>query len=149
MIPGTLGPNAGSGKEINMAELSRLTAPSFLCMALTAAFLPVPLSSSQAQSQPPAQSRPSQNIPDQKLDKAAAALRQISSIKQSYQQQLNEAATPTAKENLAKEADDQITNAITGEGLSQQEYDAIIEVAQAQKDPDVRQKLLRRIESVD
>src|SRR5262245_30029716 len=125
MIPGTLGPHADSGKEINMAELSRLTAPSFLCMALTAAVLPVPLSSSQAQSQPPAQSRPSQNIPDQKLD---------------YQQQLNEAATPTAKENLATEADDQIPKAITGEGLSQQEYDAIIEVAQAQKDPDVRQK---------
>lgn len=115
-----------------MAELSRLTAPSFLCMALTAAVLPVPLSSSQAQSQSPAQSRPSQNIPDQKL-----------------QQQLNEAATPTAKENLAKEADDQIPTVITGERLSQQEYDAIIEVAQAQKDPDVRQKLLRRIESVD
>lgn len=112
-----------------MAELSRLTAPSFLCMALTAAVLPVPLSSSQAQSQSPAQSRPSQNIPDQ--------------------QQLNEAATPTAKENLAKEADDQIPTVITGERLSQQEYDAIIEVAQAQKDPDVRQKLLRRIESVD
>ena len=130
-----------------MLELSRLRAPSFLCVVLAAAVLSVSLSSSQAQSQPPAQSIPSPNIPDQKLDKAAAALRQISSIKQSYQQQLNEAATPTAKANLAKEADDQITKAITKEGLSRQEYEAIIEVAQ--KDADVRQKLLQRIDSVN
>ena len=66
---------------------------------------------------------------------------------QRYQQQLNEAPTPTAKADLSKEADDQIMKAITKAGLSPQEYDAIIEVAQ--KDPDVRQKLLRRIESVD
>ena len=130
-----------------MLERSRLRAPSFLCVALIVAVLPVPLSTSQAQSQPPAHSNPSQNIPDQKLDKAAAVLRQISSIKLSYQQQLNEAPTPTAKANLAKEADDQITKAITKAGLSPQEYDAIIEVAQ--NDPDVRQKLLRRIDSVN
>src|SRR5215510_4246601 len=103
-----------------MLERSRLRARSFLCVALAAAVLPVPLSTSQAQSQPPAHSSPSQNIPDQKLDKAAAVLRQISSIKQSYQQQLNEAPTPTAKANLAKEADDQITKAITKAGLSPQ-----------------------------
>lgn len=132
-----------------MLELSHLRAPSFLSVALVAAVLVVPQSKLQAQSQPrsPAQASPSQNIPDQKLDKAAAALRQITSIKQSYQQQLNEAATPTAKSNLAKEADDQITKAITGEGLTRPEYEAIIEVAQ--KDPDVRQKLLQRINSVD
>jgi hypothetical protein len=130
-----------------MLERSRLRAPSFLCVALIVAVLPVPLSTSQAQSQPPAHSNPSQNIPDQKLDKAAAVLRQISSIKLSYHQQLNEAPTPTAKANLAKEADDQITKAITKAGLSPQEYDAIIEVAQ--NDPDVRQKLLRRIDSVN
>jgi 3-hydroxyacyl-CoA dehydrogenase len=130
-----------------MLERSRLRAPSFLCVALAAAVLPVPLSTSQAQSQPPAHSSPSQNIPDQKLDKAAAVLRQISSIKLSYQQQLNEAPTPTAKADLAKEADDQITKAITKSGLSPQEYDAIIEVAQ--NNPDVRQKLLRRLDSVN
>lgn len=130
-----------------MLELSRLRAPSFLCVALAAAVLPVPVSTSQAQSQPPAQSNPSHNIPDQKLDKAAAALRQVSSIQQRYQQQLNEAPTPSAKANLAKEAEDQMTKAITIEGLSLQEYNAIIEVAQ--KDPNVRQKLLQRIDSVN
>ena len=130
-----------------MLELSRLRTSSFLCGGLAAAVLSVPLSSPQAQSQPPAQSNPSPNIPDQKLDKAAAALRQISSIKQSYQQQLNEAATPNAKANLARDVDDQITKAITKEGLSLKEYEAIIEVAQ--KDPDVRQKLLQRIDSVN
>jgi 3-hydroxyacyl-CoA dehydrogenase len=127
-----------------MLGRSRLTAPSFLCVALASAILPVPLSTSQAQSHPPAQSGPSPNIPDQKLDKAAAALRQVSSIKQSYQQQLTEATTPAAKANLAQKADDEIMKAITKEGLSRQEYDAIIEIAQ--KDPDVRQKLLRRID---
>jgi hypothetical protein len=85
-----------------MLERSCLRAPSFLCVALAAAVLPVPLSTSQAQSQPPAHSNPSQNIPDQKLDKAAAVLRQISSIKLSYQQQLNEAPTPPRRTLLRK-----------------------------------------------
>jgi Domain of unknown function (DUF4168) len=82
------------------------------------------------------------DIPDKKLDAAAAALKKVSAIKDNYVQKLAEA--PVAeKERLEGEAGDAMAKAVTDQGLSIEEYTAILKVAQ--KDPVVRGKLLQRM----
>jgi hypothetical protein len=117
---------------------------SFVRVALVSAELSVPLSVSYAQTQPPGLSDRSPSIPEEKLDAAAAALLRATSLQESYQRRMAEAATSTAKEGLAKVADQEIAKAITDQGLSVKEYASIIEVAR--NDPSVREKLLRRMD---
>ena len=81
-------------------------------------------------------------IPDKKLDAAAAAVKKVTVIKNNYEQQLAQA--PVAeKKRLESEAGDAMVKAVTDQGLSIEEYTAIMQVAQ--KDPVVRDKLLQRI----
>src|SRR5262249_51453444 len=82
-----------------------------------------------------------QNIPDQKLDAAAAAILRVASLKQDYQQRIA-AAAPTDHERLLNEAVNAMSKAVTEQGLSVDEYDSILEVAK--NDPDVRAKILDR-----
>jgi hypothetical protein len=84
------------------------------------------------------------DIPEQKLDAAAAAMLQVADLKESYQQRLD-AAPPADKERIATEANDALKKAVTDKGLSVEEYSAI--VAMAQTDPTVRGKILNRIRS--
>ena len=82
------------------------------------------------------------NVPDKKLDAAAAALKKVSVIKNKYNQQLAQA--PVAeKKRLEDEAGDAMVKAVTDQGLSVEEYTTILNVAQ--KDPVVRDKLLQRM----
>jgi len=99
----------------------------------------------QPQGQPPAASpsEPSQNIPDQKLDAAAAALNQIAALKDDYQQRIEQSANPDEKQQIATEANSALVKAVTDQGLSVEEYTAIIVVAQS--DPVVRDKILQRL----
>jgi hypothetical protein len=108
----------------------------------TAWLFSVPAANAQAQSPSPSPSDQSQNIPDQKLDAAAAALAQVSSVKENYQQRI-EAAAPSDKQRIADEGNKALTEAVTGQGLSVEEYTSIIVVAQ--KDPEVREKILQRV----
>jgi predicted ATPase with chaperone activity len=81
-------------------------------------------------------------IPDKKLDAAAAAVKKVSVIKNKYDQQLAQA--PVAeKKRLEDEAGDAMVKAVTDQGLSIEEYTAILKVAQ--KDPVVHDKLLQRM----
>jgi hypothetical protein len=104
----------------------------------------------QNQSQPaspsttPAPTVDSSNIPDKKLDAAAAAAKDVSAIRLNYERKVAEA--PAAeKERLAGEADSAMTKAVTDKGLSVEEYMAIIKVAQ--NDAEVRGKLLQRLKN--
>jgi len=117
-------------------------------LTLTAAGLLV-MPAAQAQQQSPA--GPSvitpkpptpTNIPDKKLDAAAAAVKKVSVIKNKYDQQLAQA--PVAeKQRLEGEAGDAMAKAVIDQGLSIEEYKTIMQVAQ--KDPGVRDKLLQRM----
>jgi len=91
----------------------------------------------------PAQAQPS-NIPDQKLDAAAAALEKVNDIKRSYEQQLTSAA-PAEQERIVNEANTALSKAVTDQGLSVEEYNSIIQVAQ--NDAQVRQKILQRVKT--
>jgi hypothetical protein len=78
----------------------------------------------------------------QKLDAAAAAVKQVSTVKGTFEQKLAQA--PAAeKERLVDEANDAMKKAVTDQGLSIDEYATILQVAQ--NDPIVRDKLLQRL----
>jgi hypothetical protein len=117
-------------------------------LTLTAAGLLV-MPAAQAQQQSPSgpsATTPSPptptNIPDKKLDAAAAAAKKVSVIKNKYDQQLAQA--PVAeKQRLEGEAGDAMAKAVIDQGLSIEEYKTIMQVAQ--KDPGVRDKLLQRM----
>jgi hypothetical protein len=101
-----------------------------------------PVVSAQVQSPSPNLSQEPQNIPDQKLDAAAAAIGRVAGLKQDYQQRIA-AASPADKERLVDEALNAMRKAVTDQGLSVDEYDSILEVAQ--NDPGVREKIRQRI----
>ncbi|MGB5084262.1 MAG: DUF4168 domain-containing protein [Methylocystis silviterrae] len=124
--------------RVTVQPLSSTFAANVLALTL----LSIPLAPSTAQTQPPAQSSNEKVIPDQKLDAAAAALPYVANLQQKYEQQITAATAPSAKEQLTKEGSIAIVKAITKEGLSVNEFNAIIELAE--NDPGLREKLLRR-----
>ena len=114
-----------------------------LAAAIAGVFVPsVPALSAQEKPQGEAMEPIQQDIPDQKLDAAAAAMQQVASQKQAYQEQFD-AAPQADKERIANEASAALTKIVTDKGLSIDEYSAII--AMAQNDPVVRGKILDRI----
>ncbi len=123
----------------SMSLLTRLLTATVL---IAAWLFSVPAANAQAQPPSPGPSEQSQNIPDQKLDAAAAALEKVASVKENYQGQI-EAADPTDRPRIANEAHKALTEAVTGQGLSIEEYTEIITVAQA--NPEVREKILQRL----
>ena len=95
----------------------------------------------QMQAEPQGQS-PTSTIPDQKLSAAAAAIGQVTSIRQSYEKRISE-ASPSDKERLSDEAYDALEKAVTDQGLSIDEYNTIVK--KAQNDPATRQRLAQLI----
>jgi uncharacterized protein DUF4168 len=102
----------------------------------------VPAANAQVQSPSPGLSDQPPNITEQKLDAAAAAIEQVASLKQDYQQRIATAA-PSDKEGILNEAISALKKAITDQGLSVEEYDSILEVAQS--DPEILEKIRQRI----
>jgi uncharacterized protein DUF4168 len=81
-------------------------------------------------------------ISDNKLDATAAAVKKVTALRDTYEQKLAQA--PAAeKQRLAGEATDAMEKAVTEQGLSIEEYTAILKVAQ--NDPVVRGKLIQRM----
>jgi hypothetical protein len=92
---------------------------------------------------PPSMSQPGgADISEQKLDAAAAAIQKVASVKQDYQQKIAD-APPQDKERIASEAEGAMTKAVTDQGITVEEYSTILTVAQ--NDPQVREKILRRL----
>jgi Domain of unknown function (DUF4168) len=117
-----------------------------LMRTLTAAALAstVPVSAASAQTEPssPGPTEKAPDISDQKLDAAAAALERMVSLRESYEQRLK-AAPASDKERIANEAKDAFVKAISEQGLSVDEYNSILVVAQ--NDPQIRSKILQRL----
>jgi hypothetical protein len=82
------------------------------------------------------------DISEQKLDAAVAAIKQIASVKADYEKKLEE-APQSDRERIADEAESAIVRAVTDNGLSVKEYESIMVVAQ--NNPEVRQKIIRKI----
>ena len=111
--------------------------------AVWLAATPAAMAQTQAPSPAPAKPAPqAQTIPDEKLDKAAAATVQVATLSRDYREQLA-AAPPSDKQRIVDEANNAIEKAITKEGLSLQEYSSIME--EARNNPEVHQKILDRL----
>ncbi len=126
-------------KETIMRILMR---PAAAILLIAAGLLSLPAANAQVQPPSPGLSEQPPNISDQKLDAAAAAIEQVATLKQDYQQRIA-AAAPSDKERILNEAVNALAKAVTDQGLSVEEYDSILEVAQ--NDPDVREKIRQRI----
>jgi isochorismate hydrolase len=101
-------------------------------------------SASPHATQPPQAQQLPANIPDQKLDAAAAALQKVVNLQQQYRQKLAGTNDQTQQQKIIAEANDELKRAVTDQGLSVEEYTSIMQVAQ--NDPQVRDKLLQRID---
>ena len=123
----------------------RLLIPSVAAAALIAAGqLCVPANAQNPSPSPaPEQSAPVPNLSDQKLDAAAAALGQVASLLRDYQQRLLAATEPADKQRIAQEGNGALKKAVEDQGLTIEEYNSIIVVAQ--NDPEVRNKILQRM----
>ena len=117
-----------------------------MTLAATGLFLAPAAVHAQTQTTPPTtkpdRSAPAADISEQKLDAAAKAVKNVSTIRDSYEQKLIKAPADQ-KAKLADEASDAMAKAVKDQGLSVEEYTNIIEVAQ--NDPTVRNKLLQRL----
>jgi hypothetical protein len=109
----------------------------------------VPTVNAQNQSKPsgpspttPGPSSPSVSIPDNKLDAVAAAVKNLSIVKEDYEQRIAQ-APDSEKLRLADEGKQALTKAVTDQGLSVAEYSEILQVAQ--NNPTVREKILQRL----
>src|SRR5262249_14662406 len=122
-----------------MRVLMRSTAASLL---IASGFLFVPAANAQVQSPSPGLSEQPPNIPDQKLDAAAAAIEHVAKLKQDYQQRIAVAA-PADKERILNEAVNAVAKAVTDQGLSGEGYVSFL--VGTQNDPDVREKIRQRI----
>jgi hypothetical protein len=96
----------------------------------------------QSETPQPQQVAPSTTISDQKLDQAAAAIQQVNDVQRDYQQKLDSTA-PADRPRVASEGNAALTKAVTDHGLSVEEFNSIMTVAQ--NDPTVRAKLLQRL----
>src|SRR5262249_13533226 len=127
-----LGASAAAQTKETAMETRMLRA--LIAAALAAGILAVPQAQAQSQGQsPPAPgaTSPSPPLSDQKLDAAAAALRQVASIRKDYEQRISQAPAQDEKERLASEGSSQLVKAVTDQGLSVEEYTSIMQVAQA------------------
>ena len=126
-----------------MQQSMQLLMRPLAAVVLTAAWLfSVPAANAQAEFPSPGPSDQTPNIPDQKLNATAAALEQVASVREDYQQRI-EGASPSDMQSIADEAKNALVKAITDQGLSIEEYTSIQVVAQ--NDPVVREKILQRI----
>jgi hypothetical protein len=126
-----------------MAQPKQLLTRTLAAAALTVVWA-VSISAAPAQTEQstPAPSQQAPNIPEQKLDAIAAALDQVISVRENYEQRLQKAPAAEA-EKIADEAKGALVKAVTDQGLSVEEYNSILVVAQ--NNPEVRKQIVQRM----
>jgi hypothetical protein len=126
----------------------RLLTRSLTAAILTAGcYICVPAAYVAAESSPSGPSTTAPDLSDQKLSAAAAALERVVSLQQDYRQRIAEADAPAEKERIVAEANSKLEKAVTEQGLSVDEYSSIVDAAR--EDPEIRDKILRRIRPSD
>jgi len=108
-------------------------------------YLCIPTVHVLAQSPPPGPSTSAPDLSDQKLSAVAAALVRVASLQQDYGQRIVEAEAPAEKERLVAEANNELTKAVTEQGLSVEEYTSILQ--RARDDSEIRLRILQYIHS--
>jgi len=104
--------------------------------------LSAPVANAQAEVPSTGPSQQAPDIPDQKLDAVASAMQQVASLRERYEQRLKKAPASDAP-SIADEAKSTMAKAVTDQGLSVEEYNSIL--VMAQNNPEVRGKILQRM----
>jgi hypothetical protein len=140
---------AASGERCSPEEKKmRLLTRSLAAAILTAGcYLSIPTVNVLAQSPPPGPSTSAPDLSDQKLSATAAAMERVVSLQKNYRQRIAEAEAPAEKERIVAEANNELTKAVTEQGLSVDEYTSILDAAR--DNPEIRDKLLQRIRPSD
>lgn len=86
--------------------------------------------------------KPDANVPEEKLDKAAAAIGHVVALKETYAKRFD-VAPEAERAKILDEAKTAMTKAVTDQGLSVEEYSSILQVAE--NDTSVRNKILQRL----
>ena len=92
----------------------------------------------------PSTAAPDAAVSDQKLDQAAAAIQQVTTVRNTYAGKLS-GASADEQDKIADEAHAAMQKAVTDQGLSVGEYNSIVQLAQ--NDPSVRDQLMKRLGS--
>jgi len=129
-------------EEIEMPLFTRSLAAAILTAGL---FLSMPPVNVLAQSPSPGPSASAPDLSEQRLDAAAAALGRVITLQKDYRQRI--AKAEAEKERIVAEANNEFKRAVTEQGLSLEEYAAILDMAR--DDPEIRDKLLQRIQPSD
>jgi hypothetical protein len=105
-----------------------------------------PIAHAQQPVPKPAEEHPlTKDIPDDKLNAAAAALADVIELQHDYKQRI--AAAPDGdRERITTEGNNALEKAVTDKGLSVDEFSDILQVAQ--NDPDLREKLVQRASTI-
>ncbi|HEX6840680.1 MAG TPA: DUF4168 domain-containing protein [Stellaceae bacterium] len=101
-----------------------------------------PNAPSTAAPKAPGTAAPNATVSDQKLDQAAAAIQQVTTIRKDYAGKLA-GASPDEQDKLAQEAHTAMQKAVTDQGLSIDEYNSIVQTAQ--NNPSVRDQIMKRL----
>jgi hypothetical protein len=110
-------------------------------MAMSAAlFASIP--AAHAQTAAPSQQNQQAAIPEQKLAATATAVQKVTTIRRDYEQKMSNASGDD-QQRIAVEANTALSKAVTDEGLSLDEFNSIIRMAQS--DPGVREKILQKM----
>jgi hypothetical protein len=79
-------------------------------------------------------------LPDTTVDKAGAALRQVTVIRQTYAPRIAAANSDKEKQSLRQQAMDEAAKAVNDQGLSVDQYNEVMRLAEA--DPGLEQRLV-------
>ncbi|GEM_PF-6494535 len=122
----------------------RMNVSRFAAALLAAGLLPPFAAGALAQSPPTSTAAPGPNaaVSDQQINEAAAAMQKVMSLRQDYGQRLAQ-AKPEDRPRIAQEGESKIRQAVADQGLSVDQYNAILQ--EAQNDPNVRARLLSRV----
>jgi uncharacterized protein DUF4168 len=93
---------------------------------------------------PGAGTQPSQ-LSDAMVQKVGKALRHAATIRQQYSERAQSTSSPEQQQALTERAQTDMVKAISDEGLSVQQYNHVIQMAQA--DPTLKQRLLSAAQS--
>ncbi|HKY86526.1 MAG TPA: DUF4168 domain-containing protein [Pseudorhodoplanes sp.] len=116
---------------------------SLLAATILSAVSLVSVPAAHAQTPAPNAQTKSADIPEQKLDATASALQRVTDVRRTYEARLSGASAADEQKRIVSEANDAMSKAVTEHGLSLEEFDSIIRLAQS--DVGVREKILQRV----
>jgi len=88
----------------------------------------------------PGVTNPQGEVSDAMVNKVGAALRQTVSIRQKYAERAQSTKSPQDQQSLNEQAQSEMVQAISDQGLTVQQYNQVIQLAQA--NPTLKQRLI-------